>query len=180
LNGVALLLLGVAVLGGCATSSAPQGFLVSAKGEQTDAFGGWIELEIYGTSARVLEGELIAVDGDSLFVLEEASGWELVALYGGEVREARLRGYDPGTGKYSAWTFLGTLSTVSHGYGLVLSAPIWLIGGSSATASQSKMADFEYSRRDVVEMRKFARFPAGMPEGVERGKLRPRWRAGSR
>jgi len=175
LNGALLLLLAGVFLGGCAHSSAPEGFLLTAENEQEDAFGGWIELEIYSSSERVLEGELIAVDGDSLFVLEKPRGWKLVALHGTDVREATLRGYDPQTGKYSKWTLLGTLSTASHGFGLMLlTAPVWIIGGSTATAAQSHIADFEYRDGDVVDMRKFARFPAGMPEGLKRSKLRPR------
>ena len=177
-NASGLLLACVLFLGGCAINTAPKGFLVTGDGEQTDTYGGWIDLELY--DERELEGELIAIDGDSLFVMLEGRPSTLVALHGRKIRKARLRAYDPQTDKYAPWVVLGTVSTISHGIGLTLTAPLWILGGSSSVATQSKMADYGYPGPEAVEMRKFARFPQGMPEGIDRRRLQARWVSGRR
>ena len=64
-------------------------------------------------------------------------------------------------------SLLGTASTISNGYYLVFTAPLWIITGSIAT--------FTYAREPVVslgsdaarDLRPFARFPIGMPAGLD-------------
>jgi hypothetical protein len=178
------LVCGVAlVIVGCASSSAPPGFLLSAEQELADAWGGWVEIHL--TNSRdVLEGELIAVSEDSLYVLDAAcptAACRLTAIAHVDVRDGKVRGYDPRSGDYSLWTFLGVLSTGSHGYGMVLSAPLWILVGTMSAAAVSRSPDVYLDEPDASRARRFeplppedelphrdrvaryARFPQGLP-----------------
>jgi hypothetical protein len=154
---------------GCASTSAPEDWLSPATDMQREAFGGWAAVRSGGAaSANVVQGELIAATSDSLFVLSLRDSLHVVARP--TVNELKLTGYDSNWGYLSIWTFLGTLSTASHGFFLILSAPVWIIGGSVATASQSRRPIYTNPPLDVLQQ--FARFPQGMPPGTVREALR--------
>jgi hypothetical protein len=118
-------------------------------------------------------GEFIGVGRDSVFVLTDAGqfiGLSMTAIY-----DARVAYYASQYGNLAVWTALGSVATLSHGYVLSLTLPLWLIIGPLATASQSR-APFVHVRRaaDWEAARGFARFPQGIPDGLDRRVLRPR------
>lgn len=117
------------------------------------------------------EGELIAVGTDTVFLLS-AEG--LIAIPMRAITRATLTAYDAQWGGLAAWSTFGTVSTLSHGYGLIVSAPVWILTGSIATASASRAPRRQYRSGAEVwrEFRKFARFPQGLPPGVPRTSLR--------
>src|SRR5262249_39310851 len=96
--------------------------------------------EVFGHQVRVrtarLEyyGELLGCDADGVFLLlnvSDRSPYQFVD--GDEVTEVRVR--QPGAGPWLlAWTILGTLSTLSHGFWLVASSQVWGIAGSISTS----------------------------------------------
>lgn len=177
--GVVAALLGVVVTG-CAGTGAPSGWLPNAAATQEEAHGAWISIRHRsdGDDVRV-EGELIAVGDDTVFVLTtDSAAWSLVAIPRSDDLTAKLGTYDPATGGIVAWTFLGTVSTMSHGINLILSAPVWIITGTVVTNTQARTAIERYpgdSPWDAWdELRVFARFPQGLPESVDRAMLEPR------
>lgn len=157
---------------GCASNPAPHGFLAEAGQEIYDARGAWIELELIGTKSGSgwLNGELLATDADSVHVLvpmtRDSRRGRVLSFEWGEVRTWRARAYDRGTGTYAAYTAAGTVSTLSHGLFLVISAPVWLIAGSAITGAESRAADFDETDRQS-ELRPWARFPQGLPPGLD-------------
>lgn len=168
-----LAVLTLALLAGCASNPAPRGYLVVAADEVYDARGAWIEVELVGSPGgrSWVEGELLASDGDSLHVLAARSGrvgrGDVLSYSWSQVEDFRARAYDPSTGAYAAITAAGTLSTISHGYYLVLSAPIWMLTGTLMTAAASESADF-YPEQGATALAPWARFPQGLPPGVDR------------
>lgn len=70
------------------------------------------------------------------------------------------------------WAFLGFLSTASHGYYAAASAPIWLFTGiyNASAESTSGVTDSDFVVWD--EIRKYARFPQGIPQGVDLRRLK--------
>jgi hypothetical protein len=163
----------VAVAAGCATSSAPRGFLRPPLEAQRSAYGGWIEVtlvrESHARTSDTLSGELIAVGDDSIFVLGAAG---LRALAVPRIARARLMAYDAQYGALASWTLLGVLSTASHGLGLILSAPVWILAGTGATSSQSRAPLHEVTQPgNLPSLRPFARFPQGLPPGLDRRTL---------
>jgi hypothetical protein len=165
-------LLAACCAAGCASRLAPKDWLPLAVDAQSDAHGGWISLEVKGPSATTVhQGELLAVSADSIFVLEDSTCFGVPTA---QVAEATLMGYDSDKGKLGLWTFAGTLSTASHGWGLILSAPVWLITGITGTAVQSHAPQMKLRSSSWARARAYARFPQGLPDGLDRSSLRPK------
>lgn len=172
-------LLGVMVTG-CAGTGAPGGWLPSAGATQEEAHGAWISIR-HGTEGDAVrtEGEFIAVGDDTVFVLvTDSEASSLVAIPRSLDLTAKLGTYNPETGGIVAWTALGALSTVSHGIGLILTAPVWIITGAVVTSNQARTAIERYPGGNPWDawddLRVFARFPQGLPESVDRATLEPR------
>jgi hypothetical protein len=182
------------LLCGCTTNPAPKGWLPRAEQAPQDRYGGWIVLELTGgtegaetsskqtssvqsTSMRTagarIAGELIAIGSDSVLVLPRSGG--LVAVPNTRIAKGELWGYTPPSGVIAAWSVLGTLSTASNGGYLILTAPAWIVGGSLASSSASRASRLRWGESgEWVAARRFARFPAGLPEGLDRTRLTPK------
>ena len=154
---------------------APAGWLPTPEEARSDAYGGWARLEYRtGNAGAVAQGELLAVAPDSVFVLG-AGGF--TALATARVTGVLVETYDPRAGGLSAWLLLGTLSTASNGFYLVLSAPLWLVlggigVGSAVGAARVSSAAPTPARWEAL--RAFARFPQGLPPGLDRTGLKPK------
>jgi hypothetical protein len=167
-----LLLLAAVALGataaGCFRSTAPHGWLPPAENAAHQAFGSWIRLEHRpGVPAAVMEGELIAVDRDTIHV---HSFGRLVSMPLASVCCVTLTAFHLDYTPLAMWAALGTVSTVSHGVGLILTAPIWTLAGTGITSAASRAPRVESTDPDVL--RRFARFPQGIPPSLDRATLR--------
>jgi hypothetical protein len=119
----------------------------------------------------IVAGELLAVAPDTLWVL--ATGGPLAVARAGVTR-ATLAGWDAATHTLTVWTALGALSTISNGAFLVFTAPAWLIGGSLATGAQSRRPLVRVPPATWEDLRLYARFPAGLPPGLDPSALERR------
>jgi hypothetical protein len=117
-----------------------------------------------------MAGELIAVTQDSVWILRSS---EAVVLPTAQIVEGKLTGYDSRHGEVAAATAGGALLTVSNGAFLLLTGPMWLIGGSIAAGSQSRVAMDDVPPAAWVDLAEFARFPQGMPPEMELAALMP-------
>lgn len=153
----------------CAANPAPRGWLRAPRDTQVDTRGGWITLN-YRDGSRVLalSGELIAVSDGRVHVLTEVG---LRDVPEGAVKEAVVIGYRTGAGGAFAWAGLGALSTLSHGGFLLLTAPLWLVAGGLASASEERAGRHEYPREPLAVFHAYARFPQGMPPDVDAASL---------
>lgn len=161
-------------LAGCAATSAPQDWLPRADAAQYEGFGAWIKVNL--TKDTITEhkyttvmGELLAVEADSLFILGEDN--QLIGISQDEVYKARLTYYNSQFGSLTAWTFIGALSTGSHGIGSIISLPVWVLSGIAATASQSRSPMVNYPPEAWAMLYKYARFPQGFPPQFDRSQL---------
>lgn len=169
------LLFGALVAGllvsGCASTSAPDAWQSTAQTMQREAYGAWIDVKLASPADSVqpsrIQGELVAAGDDSLWVLPLDGSLRSVSRVAAS--RVRLTTFDANWGYLATWTTLGTLSTLSHGVGLVISAPVWMIGGSLAARSQSYKPVFEDPSTEVL--RRYARFPQGLPPNVSRKDL---------
>jgi len=162
-SALCLVLLGTA----CFHTTAPMGWLPTADDAQREAYGGWIKVEYTTDVKRMVQGELIAATSDSVHVL---TGNNIVALPTATVVSGTLTTYDVKLGTLRLWTVLGAVSAASHGLVLVLSAPAWLIIGSTATAVASRAPRVESTKPG--DLRAYARFPQGIPHGLDPRSLR--------
>lgn len=111
---------------------------------------------------------MIAVSADRIYVLT-VSG--LVDVPQASVTRAQLDAYRTAQGAIAGWFILGLLSTASHGGYLLLSVPMWLIGGGVALSAESHAALISYPKKPFAAFRPYARFPQGLPADLERTEL---------
>ena len=120
---------------GCtATNPAPRKYRHSETGVARSPYGSWVVI----TTRRGprFSGELIAVDDRHLFV--ELDGARS-AIPAASARKVVVYYYNADNGEGIGWGILGTLSTISHGFFLIFSAPTWMI--SSAVAANMHSAE---------------------------------------
>lgn len=157
--GVLLLVLS----GGCAFNPA-RGWLPSAQEAPANMYGAWIEV---GPRRDALAGEFLAFDRDSVFVLTHDARVQAVAA--AHIAEARIFWYDSKWGSTTAlWGLLGSLSTFSHGFGLIATMPVWILVSSVSSAADSRAPIVRPTRAGWDAARAYARYPAGLPPDLPR------------
>lgn len=178
LNKILIILAAPFLVSACAVTHAPFGWLPnSAADMQTEAYGSWIEVhyDYYKAGNKVSifqKGELIAVEPDSLYLMNQDS---LVVIGINNISEARLVNYESHAGETGGWVFLGTLSTISHGFYLLVTAPVlWLLAGSIASASHTHDPVMDSSNYSISSFSPYARFPQGLPKDLNRKTLKPK------
>ncbi|HKK07264.1 MAG TPA: hypothetical protein VKA44_00115, partial [Gemmatimonadota bacterium] len=128
--------------------------------------GGWARVRRVGALPDV-QGELLAVGSDSLWVLDESGAVTAVGL--GGVRRVEVYAYAPRTGGAAAWVLLGSLATISNGYYSVFTTPLWgLTGGIATNADRGAATPAADHGGGWEKIRRFARFPQGLPADLPR------------
>jgi len=158
----------------CAGNPAPSGFLPSPKEAVRDLYGGWIEVTVpaAGHDGRVA-GELIAASADSVWILPD-TGRGTVAVATGAVKEGRLVRYRSDAGAVAGYSTLGVISTLSNGYFLIFTAPAWIITGVVASSAESGAPIRRALPLTWAELSAYARFPEGLPPGIDLAEIRPK------
>jgi hypothetical protein len=131
-------------------------------------------------SRKTVEGELVAVAAESLYVLTDT----LIVVPRFAVWQIKLTRFGQEHASMAGWTLLGTIGTISHGFFLIGSMPLWIIGGSLATGQASKepivrphaAEGKSVSMYELTALAAYARFPQGLPRNLDRSTLRPRRR----
>lgn len=169
---VIFMLVTLIYISGCASTTAPQGWLPSPPVAQHEGFGGWISVGYHtGDLKRTVHGELIAIHPNQVFIL---TAQELTSISIDSIYDMKLTAYNAEHGQLTGWTCLGILSTISHGAFLILSAPTWIIGGSCVTGTRSREPQITYPTRSLEAFRAYARFPQGLLEDIDRQSLKPK------
>jgi hypothetical protein len=154
---------------GCASNTAPPGWLRPAEDVQLEARGAWIEVTVADAVGSEgvgrVEGELIAAEADTVFVLTPEA---LEAVPFERIRHVRLTPWRIDQSGLGAWMVLGALSTLSHGALLAFSAPVWFLGGGAAVAHGSGAGQIRTDDPSPLVLRRFARFPQGLLPGIDR------------
>ena len=156
-------LLSVAALNGCMTPR----YVPKPQAIDTNQYGSLITIE--GTSGGKIRGELIAADTSQLTVLASKGKAQWVA----EVSVASIESFKL---QYAyanyGWTVpLYALSTISHGWYLLLTLPANLIVTGVAITNGKK--HFQYTEKTISykNLAMFARFPQGIPPQVDRASI---------
>ncbi|HEX7839319.1 MAG TPA: hypothetical protein VF469_17700, partial [Kofleriaceae bacterium] len=131
------------------------------EGVVRDGRGGWIV--VTQRNGAQIDGELIAVDPGDVRVLT-ATGLVLVAKPA--VATARLWAWQTEHGVLGLWGTAGMLSTITHGFWLVFSAPIWFLSTTITTSVESRASIVDYPDDGWGKLSPWARFPQGLPAGV--------------
>lgn len=156
---------------GCVPYRPPAGWLEAPGAAQSNVYGSWIRLR-FDADRPDVDGELLAVEPDSVYVLGMDGIVSAVGL--GDVDRADLYAYDPALGGANAWVGLGMLGTLSNGYFSAFTLPLWsLVGGIALGADRRAAAPKVGKPPEWEAVRRYARFPQGLPPGLPR-RLPPR------
>jgi hypothetical protein len=157
------LCLAALLLIGCATTNAPTNWLDDVEHAAAGSYGGWIDVR---TATSRISGELIAINGDTVFVVRDS----LMQIMSADVIRVRLVYYDAST--LAGQVILGTLSTVSNGLFLIFTAPMWLIGGPLAAGARTYEPVLDYPEHSLPDFRPYARYPVSIPPGMDRSRIK--------
>jgi hypothetical protein len=137
---------------------------------QTEGVGGWVVAT--SNAGWQVQGELISVTREYVHILRVGQpGAALVYLRTADVARAQVYTYES-EGGLGAFGLLGTLSTISHGFILILTAPVWIIATGIAIAAESAHVELDYPEDDSLEtLSHWARFPQGIPAAVDEAAL---------
>jgi hypothetical protein len=162
----------LALAAACAYNPAPKDFLPGPKEADRDLYGAWIELTVPdGRRERVVSGELIAVRPDSVWFLPD-TGAGVVGLATAGITQGQMAWYHSEAGAVAGYSALGIVSTISNGVILILTAPAWLITGIVATSNESGAPIRKSPRTRWADLAPYARFPGGMPQGIDVSQIR--------
>ena len=166
------LCLALCLLGGCATT-APKGWLPTVEEKPTDVYGSWLDLELSGSRKpeRVL-GELLGANADSLWVL----AWDGPrALECARIQRGIVQDYQPEDGKVRSIT-LGASLVVPfiNGFWAMFTWPLWWIAGGISNHGLRSDARLILPLTDWNQLAAHARFPQGIPPGLDLSTLEPR------
>ena len=174
---------------GCATTKAPSGWLPDSN-EEIDkrAYGSWIYIELnkdnrFDTNKKdnlldesdiyydEFSGEFVAIDSNSIYIL---SNLECKSFNFKNILYAHLQTRTNSKYLMAGWSVLGALSTISHGFFLILTGPLWIISGIGTTINESYEDVYtkNYPTEDWwIQFSRYARFPQGLPKSVDIKKL---------
>jgi hypothetical protein len=169
-------------IAGCATTYAPTGWLPDTDDTQKEAYGGWMTLIVkpdkLNADVYYLQygGEFISTDSNSVYLLADS----LYIVPKDKVTSAILEIDDKSSMEYGLWTAGGCLSTISNGYYLIFTAPLWLLFGVPTATGESYRDRYEYNEEistDLMyweDVQKFARFPQGINDQINMNALTPK------
>jgi hypothetical protein len=162
---------------GCATTYAPPDWLPKTNDIPQSTNGGWITVntEVMNDKNEIFwmqySGEFIAVDETNLYILYDS----LYIIPKIEVVYSVIELDQKKTGSYTVWFLLGSCATISNGYYLLITYPLWLIGGIPTITGESYRDRYEIELPDEIyweDINKFSRFPQGV-ENVNLSDLEP-------
>jgi len=121
---------------------------------------------IWNQTTERYPGELIAVTPDSLLVLgRESEMWIPKSI----IIEVQISKHDLGAGRFVGWMALGVIGSLSHGWGAILTVPLWLIVGTITSITVAVTNDFTLLPDQWDELRQYSRFPQGLPAEFQSG-----------
>jgi hypothetical protein len=157
----------------CAGNPAPDGFLPSPGQAVHDVYGGWIQVTVpAGRHDSTIAGELIAARADTVWVLPDSG--PVVAVPTSTVKQGLVARYNSEAGSIAGFTALGVMSTISNGYLLGITAPLWIITGVVASSNESRAPLHGVPPLVWADLAAYARFPQGLPPGIDLGEIRPK------
>jgi hypothetical protein len=164
----------------CNTAKIPTEYRFNPKKVKNASTGCWIEVKIPPSNIYIseitLSGELIAIQKDTVFILTEQ---QLNGIPSAGIKEAVLYIYNNQAGRFVLATVLLFIPNIiaaiaNNEVGFLLLDIPWLIGGTiiSLNENSSGSHQMKYPKNNILaDFSKFARFPQGIPPGLDKNKL---------
>ena len=134
------------------------------------------EVEVNTRFGRSYTGELLAVDGTSVWLRTVSGSSPPIEIPIDRIREVEVSLYSSGAAGIVVWEVLGALSSGTHGIFFPISLAIWLGGGIPSTIAPFKNDDIDMYKGQIHKyLWQYARFPQGLPAVMAPdGNARPR------
>jgi hypothetical protein len=180
INSILLLSAFVVFLSGCSVSKIPADYRYGPRGLKREISGSWAVIQLNSKDIYVpvepLSGELIAAQPDTIYLLTDVG---MKALFVSDIKDVVLYKYMNYTGMYAGVTVLMALPDIiaAIAYGepafLLLDVP-WVLAGTIYTITEGSnhlnLVNYTYPGQ-LPELKKYSRFPQGMPQGIDRSRL---------
>jgi hypothetical protein len=165
---------------GCQNKLIPAGYLPKPKEVSNSITGSWIKVSTSLDSSPEIKidlyGELIAFQNDSLYLLTKE---DFISLHKSRIKTVSLYLFAPPLKPLYGLLFLipnvvGALSYSSEfgPYFLLIGAPLFLTSTIMGSIEATGNAILHYPGRTTLEdFYKFARFPQGLPQHLDKKKL---------
>lgn len=144
------------------SSCAPPRYLDKVKESHLSQYGGYITL--FNNDGIKMTGELIAVSAEKMVLYS----LEVGECY--EVPTSSVRRYEiifAAPEKYGWAIPTSAALTLSHGFFAILTMPINLLTTTIVSISANQSTRLTHNDLTLNELKMYARFPQGIPEGVE-------------
>jgi len=154
---------------GCAASYAPDNWLPDTQDIPQNIYGGWITVITEPDTSNPDEqwmqysGEFISYDESNIYLLYDS----LYQIPKHKISSSLLEIDAKNATAYGVWVFLGTVSTLSHGYYASITAPLWLLFGIPSAVGESVRDRYEEeppTQEYWDSINKFARFPQSVSD----------------
>ena len=180
INSILLLSGFILILSGCGAIRIPANYAHNPQELKKVITGSWTEVKLKSKditgNETTFSGELIAIQADTLYILDDLG---LHGIHRNNISEAVVYMYMNKSGKYAIATGLLYIPDIvaaivmgQPGF-LILGIP-WILTGSIITVAEgtnhSNFLNYPYSNQ-LPDLKKFARFPQGMPAGIDRLRL---------
>lgn len=125
------------------------------------------DVTVFLAGGNRLVGELIAVSDTHVFVLDE---FEVTGVPFQKVDRVVVILDSRRTllAALTVWGAIGTVSTLSHGVGLIISAPTWAVMSTTSASTVGVPMQTEATGGQYARLAAYARFPQGLPMTVKR------------
>lgn len=152
----------VALVSGCATvNPAPPPWRRTPAAAQRSPLGSWTNVTL--RNGAQISGEIIAADAEAVYL---GAPPLLLTVPGRCVRSMQVAFVDAQIDGPAAWGVAGAISTLTHGFFLFLSAPVWLtatvVSTTVASGAGYRTLHFEHGG-PIASAGTWARFPQGLP-----------------
>jgi len=149
---------------GCVANPAPARWLPTPYVGANDPWGAFITVTLTATSANdtgEVQGEFLAVDRDTVFVLLGDSVVRRISHR--DIAKAQIAWFDSDWELQAWWTALGAISTLTHGFGVILTMPIWGLTAWGVVPAESRAPLVDVNRVGWEAVKQYARYPAAAP-----------------
>jgi hypothetical protein len=165
------------IFSGCQNGIIPVRYNVPPSKIGTIFTGSWMEIIYYETETQQIQasGELIAINDDTVYVLTMSA---FLQIDTGRIKKAVLYVFKP---QVATGPVVGGLSFLpnivgalaySEGYFLLIGAPVLISGTIFGLLEIKGNSTLRYpEKNNFQEFKKFARFPQGLPPGLQTEKL---------
>ncbi len=164
---LALVLIGI-MAAGCAANgqyldrrNGVGGHATTAELQDVPVHGAEVLVELNNGEER--DGELLAADANGISVLESTN--DITYIPRNWIDSVQVILYESASGATGWWFGLGAASTLSHGFLLILSLPVWIGTGVTAEVGSRRASKLDVQPAWLDALYQFARFPQGLPPG---------------